>query len=133
MLYNLVVERTGKTGKLHNSVNFQKLIYHFMGHSKYIDFNDFIDTGTVFDDLKSKKIRFEDVEKTQTEFKSKLISALVGGNKSGEIENITKFYKSWEEVIKSYNDYFKMVHKSAYDSIHRKGLKILSPKQVQMF
>ena len=88
MLYNLVVERTGKTGKLHNSVNFQKLIYHFMGHSKYIDFNDFIDAGTLFDDIKSKKIRFEDVEKTQTEFKSKLISALVGGNKSGEVNQV---------------------------------------------
>ena len=41
------------------------------------------------------------------------------GNKSNkqlsEIENTTKFQKSQDEVMK-YKDYFKMVHKVAYDS-----------------
>ena len=58
--YNLVVERTEKIEKLHNSVNFQNLIYHFMGPTKDIYFNDFIDAETLFDDIKSKKIRFGD-------------------------------------------------------------------------
>ena len=47
-----------------------------------------------------------------------------------EIENITNFEKSQEEVINFYNDYFKMLHKAAYDSKHGKGLKILTLKQV---
>ena len=64
----------------------------------------------------------------------KLSSVRIGGNKSNkplsEIKNITKFYKSREKFIKFYIDYFKMVHKAAYDSKHGKGLKILTPKQL---
>ena len=33
-------------------------------------------------------------------------------------------------VIKFYNDYFKMVHKAAYDAKHGKRCKILTPKQM---
>ena len=50
------MKRTGELEKLHNSVNFQNFIYHFKGPTK--DFNDFIDAETLFDDIKSKKIRF---------------------------------------------------------------------------
>ena len=49
--------------KLHNSVNFQNFIYHFKGPTKGIGFNNFIDVEILCDDIKSKKIRFEDVEK----------------------------------------------------------------------
>ena len=52
-------------------------------------------------------------------FPSKSGSIRTRGNKSykklSEIENITRFYKSQDEVNKFYNDYFKMVHKAAYD------------------
>ena len=54
-----------KTLKFHNSVNFQNLAYHFKGPTKGIDSNDFIDAKTLFKDIKSKKITFEDVEKTK--------------------------------------------------------------------
>ena len=60
---NLVAERTGKTEKLHNSINFQNLIYHFMDPIKYIDFSDFIDAEPFFHDIKSEKIRSEDAKK----------------------------------------------------------------------
>ena len=54
----------------------------------------------------------------------------IGGNKSNkqlsQIENIVKFCKSQKEVIRFYNDYFKMIHKTAYDSKHGKGLKIIA-------
>ena len=68
------------------------------------------------------------------EFESKLSSIRLGGHKSNkqlsEIENITNFYKLREQVIKFYNDYFKVVHKAIYDAKHGKELKILSPKQI---
>ena len=74
------------------------MIFHFKSPTKDIDFNDFIDAETLFDDIKYKKIRFEDVEKNHSGFESKLSSVRIGGNKSNkmlsEIENITKFYKS---------------------------------------
>ena len=68
------------------------------------------------------------------EFQLKLSSLTMRDNKSNkqlsEIENITNFEKWQEEVINFYNDYFKMLHKAAYDSKHGKGLKILTLKQV---
>ena len=66
IFYNLAAERTGEIEKLHNSVNFQNLIYHFIC--------DFIDAETLFDNIKSERIRFEDVEKNQREFESKFKS-----------------------------------------------------------
>ena len=53
---------------MHNSVHLQNLIYDFKSPTKDIDFNDFIDTETLFDEIKSKKIWFEDEEKNQREF-----------------------------------------------------------------
>ena len=78
-------------------------------------------------------MRLEDAEKNKMEFKSKLSSVWIGGNKLDkqlcEIENITKFYKSQEEVIKIDND-FKMVNKAGYDTKHGKAFKILTTKQM---
>ena len=51
----IVAERTGKIEKLHNSVNFENLIYNFKDHTKDIDFNYFINAATPSDYIKSKK------------------------------------------------------------------------------
>ena len=90
------MERTDKMEKLHNSFNSKNLIIYFKGSTEYIDFNDFIDTETRFNYIKDKIWN-------EIKFKSKLSSTRVGSNKSGKqlstIENITKFYQSWKEVI----------------------------------
>ena len=58
------------------------------GPSKNIDFNDFIDAETVFNDVTSENIKFEDVGKNQMEFVTKLSITLlikeliIGGHKS---------------------------------------------------
>ena len=56
-----------------------------------------------------KKSGENGAEKNQMEFKSKLSSKTTRSKKSNEqlrtIDNITKFYKSQEVVIKRYNDY----------------------------
>ena len=110
------------------------MIYSFKGPTKNTYFNYSIDAEILFDNIKSKKIRFEDVKKNHVEFQSKVSSVKLGGNKSNkqlsEIENDTNFSKSREDVIKFSNDYFKMVHKAAYDSKHGKVLKILTLKQM---
>ena len=66
------MERTGEIEKNDNSVNFQNLIYHFKGLNEDTDFNDFIGAETLFDDIKSKTERFEDVEKNQTGISMKI-------------------------------------------------------------
>ena len=57
-----------------------------------------------------------------------------GGNKSDsyiiKIKNIPKFFKLWDEVIKLYNDCFKMVHEAANSAKHGKRFKILTLKQM---
>ena len=35
-----------------------------------------------------------------------------------------------ERVVNFHNDYFKIVHKAAYDINHGKGFQILTPKQM---
>ena len=65
-----------------------------------VDFNDFTDAETLYDDLKSKRIKLDDAEKNQTEFESKLSNIRIKGNKLKEhqleIENITNFYNLQE-------------------------------------
>ena len=51
ILCNLVAEKTGEIENLHGSVNFQNLIYHFKGPTKYINFNNFIDAAALFEDI----------------------------------------------------------------------------------
>ena len=67
-------------------------------------------------------------------FRSKLSSINVGSNKSDEqlskIKNIMKFYNAQKDVIKFNSNYFKTVHKAAYNSKDGKGLKKLTPKQM---
>ena len=73
------------------------MIHHFKGPTKDVIFNDFVDTENLFVAIRSTKIRYEDAEKNQMEFESKLSSIRLGGHKSNkqlsEIENITSFYK----------------------------------------
>ena len=66
-------------------------------------------------------------------FRLKLSSINVGSNKSDEqlskIKNM-KFYNAQKEALKFNSNYFKTVHKAAYNSKHGKGLKKLTPKQM---
>ena len=83
--------------------NVVSLIYHFNDSTKGIDHNYLVHTETLFDDINSKEIRFEDIEKNQMEFESKYTGAIIGDNKSdkqvSKIENILNFCKLQEEVI----------------------------------
>ena len=67
-------------------------------------------------------------------FRLKLSSINVGSNKSDEqlskVKNIMKFYNAQKDVIKFNSNYFKTVHKAAYNSKDGKGLKKLTPKQM---
>ena len=79
---------------------------------------------------KSKKI------KKKKKLKSK-ISEITTGNKkknrnnqSDTIKNIRNHYNSREKVIKLYNDYAKIISESMCKTKQRKGLKILTPKQM---
>ena len=92
-------------GKLHNSIYFKKLLYHYKGPTANVDFNGFTD-ATTLDEIKSNRIKLVDEEKSQMEFKSKLSDIRIEERKSdkqrSEIENNVNLYDARDEVIKSY-------------------------------
>ena len=46
------------------------------------------------------------------------------------INNVTNLYESRQKVVKMFNDYPREKCKRIYESIHGKGLKILTPNQM---
>ena len=56
-------------------------MYHYKGPTANVDFIDFIDAATIFDEIKSNKIKLADAEKNQIKFKSKLSNIGIGGRK----------------------------------------------------
>ena len=100
-----MAERMETMGKLHNSIDFKKLLYHYKGPTANVNFNDFVD-ATTLDEIKSNRIKLADEEKSQMEFKSKLSDIRIEGRKSdkhrSEIENNVNLYDARDEVIKSY-------------------------------
>ena len=63
IFYRLITERMETIGKLHNSINFNNVTYHYMGPIANVSFDDFIDETTLFDMTKSKRVKLADVEK----------------------------------------------------------------------
>ena len=63
IFYRLVTERMEAIEKLHNSISFNNLTYHYMGPIANLSFDDFIDETTLFDKTKSKRVKLADVEK----------------------------------------------------------------------
>ena len=68
---NLVDERIEEMKELHESIDFENLIYHFKGENADIEFNDFIDAETFCNNLKSHKIKLDDVKKKTNRIKIK--------------------------------------------------------------
>ena len=117
ILYKLVAERMETMEKLHNSIDFKKLIYHCKGPTASANFNDFID-ATALDEIESNGIKLADEEKNQMVFKSKLSDIRIEGRKSdkqrSETENNVTLYDARDEVIKFYKDYSTMMNNPRY-------------------
>ena len=63
IFYRLVTGRMQTIEKLHNSINFNNLTYHYMGPIASVSFDYFIDETTLFNMTKSKRVKLADVEK----------------------------------------------------------------------
>ena len=79
-------------------------------------------------------MKLEEAKKLQNVLKSNLNKISRGKYKSEEkesvLENIKLLYKLREAVIKLFNDYSSITSQAKYNTIHGKGLKILSPEQM---
>ena len=65
MVYKLVAEKMNTTEKLHNRIDFQNLIYHYKDPTANLNFNDFSDAATLFDEIKSCRIKVANTEKNR--------------------------------------------------------------------
>ena len=77
---------------------------------KNVDFNNFIDAATLFDQIQSKRKKNQLIQKKKLlESESKVNNVKIGGKRSdkqrSEIENISNLYAAYKEVIKFYEDY----------------------------
>ena len=57
------------TEKLCDHIDFENLIYHYKGPNANVKFNGFIDVMTLFDQIKSIRIKLDNTEKNQMECK----------------------------------------------------------------
>ena len=66
IFFKLVPERIESIEKLDNSIDFDNLTYHYKCPTANVDFNKFIDAATLFNKIKSKRIKLADAEKNQS-------------------------------------------------------------------
>ena len=123
--------------ELYDSVDYNNLKFEYMGPTKDVSFYEYKDSKELFNVIKNNQIKFSDVKDKQKEFLNKLNNIKIGKKtiKQKEmINNLEKFYKSREEVINFFRDFLKILSNANYDAkqneTKRKGLKILTPKQI---
>ena len=78
--------------KVHESIDFKNLTYHYKGPSANVDFNNFNDVANIFDEIKSNRMKLADARKNKMELKSKLSNISIRSRKSGKQNSKMKKY-----------------------------------------
>ena len=112
-----------RMNQLHHADEFNKLIYHYKGLTKDVDFSNYNDAKSLFDMIKSEDISFINAKDNQTELKSELCFIKIGDNKHAKKNSVENFFYSLDAVIMFYEAF-----KAAYEVKHRKSMNILTPK-----
>ena len=122
--------------ELHNSANFDNLLYHYKGPTKDKGFNMYNEATSLYDMIKNKDIILSHAEKNQADLKSNLCEIKMGSKKSKAQKKVIKkcreFLDSRQAVIIFFKDYSTMASNAAYDAKQKKGkgLKILTSNQM---
>ena len=133
----LINKRKEVMSELYDKVEYNKLKFEYVGQTNDVSFYEYKDSKKLFNMIKNSQIKFSDVINKQNKFLKKLNEVKMGkktiGQKEG-INNLEKFYKSREEVIKFFRDYTEMLSDANYNARKNKtegrGLKILTPEQM---
>ena len=123
--------------ELYDSVDYNNLKFEYEGPTKDVSFHEYMNSKGLFDAIKNNQIKFSEVKNKQNNFLKKL-NEINMGKKTDEqrkvIDNLNKFYNSWEEVINFFRDYIEMLSDANYDAKQNEtkgtGLKILTSKQM---
>ena len=123
--------------ELHDSVDYNNLKFEYVGPTKDLSFQNYMDSKEIFNKRKDNQIRFSEVKKKQKDF-LKTLNEVKMGKKNDEqnevIDNLNKFYNSREEVNNFFRDYIEMLSNANYTAKQNETngtrLKILTPKQM---
>ena len=127
IIYKLIVERMNTIENLRDSIDFNNLSYHDKGPTANVIFNNFIDRVTLFDEIKSSRIKLDDKKKKRILNRNSKIRIEKKVDMQGNaIKNIMKLYNAEDYVIKFFEDYFTMINNNTYDATHGLGLKTLN-------
>ena len=98
----LISKRSGLMKELYDHVDYNNLKFDFVGPTRDVSFDEYMDSKELFNKIKDNKIHFDDPVKRQNEFLNKINNVKIGKKtiKQKEIiDNLEKFYISREEVI----------------------------------
>ena len=137
VIFNDLSNRRKKImSELHDSVDYNILIFEYIGPTKDESFYEYKDSKELLNAIKNDQIKFSEVKNKQDNFLKKLNEAKIGKTTTEQevINNINNFYKSREEVNNFFRDYIEILSDANYnakqDETKGLGLKILSPKQI---
>ena len=126
--------------QMRNKIDFDNLIYNFKGPTSSINFGKFGGPIYVYGHMKNGDITLQQAEKQQNDF-GKELNEITSGNpkhKSNSqlyiIKNVKNLYNARQKIIDLFNDNSRIrseaIYRSKQDETKRKGLKILTPKQM---
>ena len=123
--------------ELYDSVDYNNLNFEYVGPTKDVSFYEYRGSKDLFNAIRNSQIKLTEAKNKQNEFLNKLSDMKIGKKTPEQkevINNLEKFYNSREEVINFFRDYVEMLSDANYDArknkAERKGLKILTPKQM---
>ena len=103
VIFNDLSNRRKKImSELHDSVDYNILIFEYIGPTKVESFYEYKDSKELFNAIKNNQIKCSELKNKQNEFLSKLSNIKIGkeANKQEEVvDNLEKFYNSREKVI----------------------------------
>ena len=134
---DLINERKELMSELYDSVDYSNLNFEYVGPTKDISFYEYRDSKDLRTAIRNSQIKFTKAKTKQNKFLNKLSNIKIGKKTLEQkevINNLEKFYDSREEVINFFRDNVEMLSDANYNAkqneTKRKGLKILTPKQM---
>ena len=121
--------------ELLDSVHYNNLKFEYVAPTNDVSFYEYKDSKELFNTIKNTQIKFSEVNNKQNNFLKKLNEVKMGKKtikQKETINNLKNFYKSIEEVINFFRDYYEMLSDASCNARKNgtkgEGLKILTPK-----
>ena len=136
IIFTEIINKTKELmSELLDSVHYNNLKFEYVAPTNDVSFYEYKDSKELFNTIKNTQIKFSEVNNKQNNFLKKLNEVKMGKKtikQKETINNLKNFYKSIEEVINFFRDYYEMLSDASCNARKNgtkgEGLKILTPK-----